>query len=42
MAFKYLKRDYKKEGYRVFSRVCCARMRGNGFRMKEGRFRLYL
>ena len=36
----YLKRSYKKEGDRLFSRVCCDRTRGNGFRLTEGRFSL--
>ena len=34
------KGGYKKEGYRLFSRVCCDRTRGNGFKLKEGSFRL--
>ena len=29
--FQYLKRGYKKEGDRLFSRVCCDGTRGNGF-----------
>ncbi|KFP57710.1 hypothetical protein N323_02822, partial [Cathartes aura] len=37
-AFQYLKEAYKKDG--VFSRACCDRTRGNGFKLKEGRFRL--
>ena len=38
--FQYLNRGYEKEGDRVFSRVCCDRTRGNGFKLKERRFRL--
>ena len=39
MAFQYLRGGCKKEGDRLFSRVCCDRTRGNGFKLKEGRFR---
>jgi len=39
-AFQYLKGAYKKDGDRLFSRVCCGRTRGNGFKLKEGRYRL--
>ncbi|GAB0179132.1 hypothetical protein GRJ2_000378500 [Grus japonensis] len=39
-AFQYLKEAYKKDGDRLFSRVCCNKTRGNGFRLKECRFRL--
>ena len=39
-AFQYLKGAYKKDGDRLFSRGCCDRTRGNGFKLKEGRFRL--
>ncbi|KFQ86357.1 hypothetical protein N337_12859, partial [Phoenicopterus ruber ruber] len=39
-AFQYLKRAYKKDGGKLFSRACCDRTRGNGFKLKEGRYRL--
>ncbi|KAK4817841.1 hypothetical protein QYF61_000676 [Mycteria americana] len=39
-AFQYLKGAYKKDGDRLFSRACSNRTRGNGFKIKEGRFRL--
>ena len=39
-AFWYLKQSYKKEGDRLFSRVCSDRTRRNGFKLQEGRFRL--
>ena len=35
IAFKYLKAGYKKEWDRLFSRVCCDRTKGNGFKLKE-------
>jgi len=37
---QHLKGCYKKEGNRLFSRVCCDRTRGNRFKSEEGRFRL--
>ena len=40
VAFQYLKGAYKKDGDKLFSRVCCDRTRGNGFKLKENRFRL--
>jgi len=39
-AFQYLKRSYRKEGDRLFSRVCGDRTRGNGFKLNGGSFRL--
>ena len=41
-AFQYLKGPYKKDRDRHFSRTCCNRTRGNGFKLKEGRFRLHV
>ena len=39
-AFQYLNGAYKKDGDKVFNRTCRNRTRGNGFKLKEGRFRL--
>ena len=39
-AFQYLKGAYKKDRDRLFSRACCDRIRGDGFKVEEGRFRL--
>ena len=41
MAFQYLKGVYRKDGEGLFIRECSDRMRANGFKMKEGRYRLY-
>jgi len=39
-AFQYLKGAYKKEVDILFSKACCYRTRGNGFKLRQGRFRL--
>ncbi|KFQ84456.1 hypothetical protein N337_12680, partial [Phoenicopterus ruber ruber] len=39
-AFQYLKGAYRKDGDKLFSRACCDRTRGNGFKLKEGRSKL--
>ncbi|KAK4817609.1 hypothetical protein QYF61_020404, partial [Mycteria americana] len=39
-ACQYLKGAYRKDGDRLFSKASCNRTRGNGFKLKEGRFRL--
>jgi len=39
-AFWYLKRAYEKDRNKLFSRPCSDRTRRNGFKPKEGRFRL--
>jgi len=40
--FQYPKGSYRKEGDRLFIRVCGDRTRGNAFKLREGRFRLYI
>ncbi|GAB0183340.1 hypothetical protein GRJ2_000799300 [Grus japonensis] len=39
-AFQYLKGAYSKAGEGLFIRECSDRTRGNGFKLKEGQFRL--
>jgi len=39
-AFQYLDRAYRKEANNLFSKACCDRTRSNGFKLREGRFRL--
>ncbi|KFQ66567.1 hypothetical protein N334_10285, partial [Pelecanus crispus] len=42
VAFQYLKGAYKKAGEGLFTRACSDRTRGNGFKLKKGRFRFNL
>jgi len=39
-AFQYLKGTYKKDGGKLLGKAYCDRTRGNGFKLKKGRFRL--
>ena len=39
-AFQHLKGACKKDGEQLFAQSCSDRTRGNGFNLKEGRFRL--
>jgi len=39
-AFQYVKGAYSKDGENIFSRACCDRTKSNGFKPREGRFRL--
>jgi len=39
-AFQYIKGDYKKAAEGLFTRDCSDRTRGDGFKLKEGRFTL--
>ena len=40
MAFHYLKGAYKQEGEQLFTRMYSDRTRGNGFKLRQGKFRL--
>jgi len=41
-ACQYLQQAYKRVGEGLFTRACRDRTRGNGFKLKEGRFRLHM
>ena len=38
--FQYLRGAYRKAGEGLFIRACNNKMRGNGFKLEKGRFRL--
>ena len=40
VACQHLKGAYRKAGEGLFTRACSDRMRSNGFKLQEGRFRL--
>ena len=40
VAFKYLKGAYKQEGEQLFTRANSDMTRGNGFKLRKGKFRL--
>ncbi|KAK4830170.1 hypothetical protein QYF61_008681 [Mycteria americana] len=39
-AFQYINGAYNEDGEKLFTKGCSDRTRGNGFKLKEGRFRL--
>ena len=41
-AFQYLKGAYRDAGEGFFMRNCSDRTRGNGLKLKQGKFRLYI
>jgi len=41
-AFQYLKGAFRKDGDNLFNRDSSDRTRGNGFKLKQGRFRLHI
>jgi len=40
VAFQYFKGAYKQEGVHIFMRVDSDRTRGNGFKLRQEKFRL--
>jgi len=41
-AFQYLKGAYRKNRENIFTRASCDRTRIDGFKLREGRFRLHI
>jgi len=41
-AVRYLKGACRKDEDNLFSKACCDRTRGDGFKLREGRFRLVI
>jgi len=39
-AFQYCNGAYRKDGENLLIKACCDRTRSNGFKLREGRFRL--
>jgi len=40
VTFQYFKGPYRNDRENIFSKACCDRTRHNGFKLREGRFRL--
>lgn len=38
MIFLHIKNTHKKDGEKLFTKVCSGRIWGSGFKLKEGRF----
>jgi len=41
-AFQNLREAYKQDGEQLFIRLCSNRIKGYGFKLKEGRLRLHV
>jgi len=41
-AFQYLRGACRKDGENIFSRACCSTTKSNGFKLREGSFRLHI
>ena len=40
-AFQYLKGAFGNDGATIFSKACCNKTRNNGFKLRDGRFRVH-